>query len=185
MTSWGSVEIWSRSSQGPLDRFVGTQYFKSFSCFIFCIVSFGFSRASPILWSRRDVWCYFLLIKLSWTWIYESKTHLKVRISIFGYLFSPPELYFVFPGFSWTLMASRWELVATRAQGKGPAKVSRPKACQNARFNTALEFWIWVSELKWEKFWVVGSEEIWEKASKREKKTFRLGGRVKGFFFFF
>ena len=128
-------------------------------CFIFYIVSSGSSRVLSIQWSMRDVWYYFLLIELSWTQICEFKTHLEVRVSIFEYLLSPPKLIFVFIRFSWT---------------------------SKARFDTALKFWIWVSELKWEKFWIVGSEERWEKVSKWERVTWRLGwywlGKTKGQF---
>ena len=57
--------------------------------------------------SRRDVWCYLLLIELFWTRICESKIDLEVRVSVFRYTLSPPELHFVFPRFSWTPMAPR------------------------------------------------------------------------------
>ena len=50
---------------------------------------------------------FFLLIELSWTQICESMTHLKVRVSVFGYPLSPPELHFVFSEFSWTPMSSK------------------------------------------------------------------------------
>nr|CAN68745.1 hypothetical protein VITISV_014672 [Vitis vinifera] len=45
--------------------------------------------------------------ELSWTRICESKTHLEVRVSVFGYSLSPPKLHFVFPKLSWTPMAPR------------------------------------------------------------------------------
>ena len=89
-------------------RFIETQYFKSLSCFIFYTVSFGSSRALLIQWSRRDVWCFFLLIELSWTRLCESRMHLEVRVLIFRYLLSPSKLHFIFLEFSWTPMAPRW-----------------------------------------------------------------------------
>ena len=51
---------------------------------------------------------------------------------------------------------------------------------RKTHFDIALEFWIWVFELKWENFWVFGSEKRWEKASKWESSkwesvTWRLG----------
>ena len=129
----------------PIDKFVDTQYFKSLLRFIFYTVSFGSSRASSIRWSKRDVWCYFCLIELFWIRICEFRTHLDIRVSVFGHLLSPSELYFVFTGLTWTPMAPRRELTIVRAQGKHLAKASQPEARRKRHFDTALEFQFWVS----------------------------------------
>ena len=118
----------ARPIRGLVDRFVGTQYFKSILCFIFCTIYFGSSRASPIQWSRRDVWCYFLLIELSWTQICEFMLHLEVRVLVFRCLLSHLKLHFIFLGFYWTLMAPRRELVAARAQDKCPTNAYQLEA---------------------------------------------------------
>ena len=90
---------------------------------------------------------------------------MKVRVLVFGYPLSPPELHFVFPEFSWTLMAPRqaWSHLLTSSWSFG------------------FEFLNWN-----ERFWVFRSEEKWEKTSKWERVIWRLGwcraGETKGQF---
>ena len=56
-----------------------------------------------------------LLIELSRTHICKSKVNLEVKVLVFRYLLSPPELHFVFPSFFSTSMDPGRESTTARA----------------------------------------------------------------------
>ena len=98
MESQKALTKWS-TSLGLINGFVEVGSFKTLPRFIFCIVSSGSSRGFVAIRVWKRFWGYFLLIELSWTRIYKSRTDLEVRVLVFGYLLSPPELHFFFPYF--------------------------------------------------------------------------------------